>query len=61
MVEKMTKIVPDTSDEDSSLEMEIIFKPRTDFSTRVLKKVVPKMNQKKQKSKLTQNIKKFNS
>jgi hypothetical protein len=43
MVEKSSKLVPDTTDEDVTLDQEVIFKPRTDYSNKVLKKVVPSL------------------
>ena len=43
------------------LDSEVIFKPRTDYSNKVLRKVLPSVNQKKRKVSISQNIQKFNS
>jgi hypothetical protein len=55
MVEKKNDSSHEVADEDG-LDSEVIFKPRTDFSNKVLRKVVPSMNLRKQKVSVSQNI-----
>jgi len=42
--------------ETKELESDVIFKPRTEFSSKALRKVVPQMNLKSQKVSLSVNL-----
>lgn len=46
---------------EKPIDKDIIFKPRTNFSNNVLRKIVPQANVKKQKQSLSVNLQKIRS